>query len=198
MIMPQGPLSFNYELPKKLAALTEHAGVGTFLDLIYESGLLNSIEKYLHVRTDTQGWSDAQCIITILLLNLVGGQCVDDVHLLENDQGLCRLMHDLEEREFLRASRISNFGRWRKPKVRVFPSPTVIFDFLKHFHDASDQHDRSAGFAYIPKKHPQLVGLQAVLKDLLAFEQTCHPEAVATLDQDATLDQTFKRSAFFC
>ena len=198
MIMLQGPLSFNYELPKKLAALTGHAGVGVFLDLIYESDLLSSIEKHLDVRTDTQGWSDAQCIITILLLNLVGGQCVDDVHLLENDQGLCCLMHDLEKREFLRSSRILNFGRWRKPKMRIFPSPTAIFNFLRHFHDASDQHDRSAGFAYIPQKHAQLTGLQAVLKDLLSFEQKHHPEAVATLDQDATLDKTFKQNAFFC
>lgn len=198
MIVPQGALNINYVLPKKLKSLTKYAGALPFLDLIYKSGLLKSIEKNLKVRTDTQGWSDAQFIITILLLNLIGGKCVDDVELLENDDGLCHLMFEIEKREFKNSAKTLNYGRWRTEKTRIFPSPTAIFDFLKYFHNESENHDREAGFAYIPELHPQLKGLQNVLKELLDFEQKSNPIEIATLDQDATLDSTNKESAFFC
>ncbi len=40
----------------------------------------------------TQGCTDDQMIMALLLLNLAGGDSVDDVRVLEGDEGFCRLL----------------------------------------------------------------------------------------------------------
>jgi hypothetical protein len=44
------------------------------------------VEKHVGVRTGSQGWSDAQIVMAIILLNLAGGNCVDDLYLLHTNR----------------------------------------------------------------------------------------------------------------
>jgi hypothetical protein len=46
-----------------------------------------SIERHLEVRSSGQGWSDAQVVMSLILLNLAGGKCVDDLRVMEGDEG---------------------------------------------------------------------------------------------------------------
>jgi hypothetical protein len=48
------------------------------------------------VRAGSQGWTDAQEVVSLLLLNLAGGDCVDDLRVLEGDDGFARLMRRVE------------------------------------------------------------------------------------------------------
>ena len=43
------------------------------------AGLSKSIEKHLGVRVGEQGWTDSKVLISLVLLNLAGGDCVDDL-----------------------------------------------------------------------------------------------------------------------
>ena len=52
--------------------------------------MVKSIERHVKARGE-QGWSDAESSSKSVMLNLVGGDCVEDVDGLESDKGFCRL-----------------------------------------------------------------------------------------------------------
>ncbi len=135
--MPQGSLSYQYKMLTSSTHLTNHAGLALYLDLIYASGLLHEIQSCLQVRTGQQGWTDAQIILTLLMLNFIGGQSICDIELLEKDKGLCRLFNYLQQHALKLISGVTEPFRWRKVKSRRFPSASAIFDFLNRFYDPS-------------------------------------------------------------
>ena len=58
--MTQGELSFKYEEEKKTTGMTALAGLPVYLDLVKKTGIRESIQKHLKVRTGSQGWTDSQ------------------------------------------------------------------------------------------------------------------------------------------
>ena len=50
----------------------------------------------MHIREDTQGWTDEQVISSFILLNLAGGDCVEDLRKLEGDSGFCKVLRRVE------------------------------------------------------------------------------------------------------
>jgi len=102
--MAQGILPFKHETEKNTTGMTALAGLPVYLDLARVIGLSKSIEKHLKVRKGGQGWTDSQIILSLVLLNLAGGDCVDDIKTLEADDGFCEVlkkaeMHDLRRQE---------------------------------------------------------------------------------------------------
>ncbi len=83
--MTQGVLAFKYEEEKKDTGMTALAGLPIYLDLAKVIGLSKSIEKYLKIRTNGQGWTDTQMVLSLVLLNLAGGSCVENLKILEAD-----------------------------------------------------------------------------------------------------------------
>ena len=73
-IMAQGVLPFKYEEEKKQTGMTALGGLPAYLDLSQVIGMGKSIEKHVGIRTETQGWTDAQVVSAIILLNLAGGR----------------------------------------------------------------------------------------------------------------------------
>jgi len=77
--MAQGALPFKYEEQLKGGGMTALAGLPVYLDLAHVMGLSRSVEKDLSVRASGRGWADSQVITSLVLLNLAGGDCVDDL-----------------------------------------------------------------------------------------------------------------------
>src|ERR1700678_1981551 len=121
-MMTQGLLPFQYIRDKTEENLTSFSGLPLYLELINVSGFGKAIQQQL--QSKTQGWLDSHIILSLILLNLAGGNCVNDIERLEQDEGLNTL--------------------------------------------------------------------------LIEFAQRHHTLEVATLDQDATLAETHKRTALFC
>jgi len=92
IMMTQGELAFKYEVDHQGAGLTGMGGIGTYLDLACRSGMVSSIERHVTARKGEQGWTDVEQILSLVMLNLVGGECVEDVSRLETDEGFCRLL----------------------------------------------------------------------------------------------------------
>ena len=67
-------------------------GIGTYFDLACPSGMVRSIERHVRVREGGQGFADADHILSLVMLNLVGGDCVEGVNRLESYEGFCRLL----------------------------------------------------------------------------------------------------------
>ncbi len=151
----------------------------------------------MHVR-GSQGWTDEQILESLILLNLAGEDCVEDLTRLEKDEGFCRVLRRVELKGLSRKERREQERRWRKERRRALPSQSAVFRYLKAFHDAEQEKQRISGKAFIPVPNEHLRGLAKVNKYLAGTMQKRHPEEVATLDMDATLVETREKSALFC
>lgn len=193
--MAQGVLPFKYEEEGKESGMTALGGLPVYMDLATVMGIGESIEKHLHIKQ--QGWTDKQTILSLMLLNLAGGDCVDDLERLEGDDGFCKVLRRIEQKGVKRRERRELDRRWRKKRDRVIPSQSPVFRYLSAFHDEAQEEQRIEGKAFIPVPNENLRGLLRVNSDMVAFIQGRNPQKVATLDQDATLVKTAKREALY-
>jgi hypothetical protein len=196
--MAQGILPFKYEAEKASTGMTALAGLPTYLDLARAIGLSKSIQKHLKVREGGQGWTDLQVVLSIVLLNLAGGDCVEDIEVLEGDDGFCEVLKKAEMHGLRRKVRRELLRRWRKEKTRTTPSPSSVFRYLAKFHDPEQDQYREPGKAFIPKANEHLMGFSGVNKDLAGFSSLQNPEPIATVDMDATIVATDKRDSLYC
>jgi hypothetical protein len=125
--MAQKGLPYEYEIEGSKAGPTAFGGLPTYLDLASATGFLRSIDKHLKIRSGDQGWTDRQMILSVVLLNLVGGDCVEDIDKLEADEGLCRILRKVELSGLTRKEKKALKERWRKERTRAFPSASAIF-----------------------------------------------------------------------
>jgi hypothetical protein len=58
------------------AGLTGMGGIGAYLDLACRSGMVRSLERHVKARKGKQGWTDAQQVLSLVMLNLVGWEWV--------------------------------------------------------------------------------------------------------------------------
>lgn len=195
--MAQGVLPFQYSSTCGHSGYTALAGLPAFLDLGQVLGLAEAADRYLAARQGSQGFSDAQMVMAGVLLNLAGGDCVDDLERLEGDEGFARLLRRVELRHLARHERRQQECRWRKERKRSLPSPSSMRRYLGLFHDPGAEQGRTEGRAFIPAANSCLRGFRQVNASLLARIQACRPDPVATLDLDATLVATHKQSALF-
>ncbi len=195
--MSQGVLPFQYQAEEGSSGMTALAGLPVYLDLLQAMGLRQSIERHLRVREETQGWTDAQVICSLVLLNLAGGESVDDLGILEGDGGFAQVMRRVETHGMSRRERRALKRRWRKQRRRAVPSPSAVFRYLDQF-DGEVERESAPGKAYIPPAGEPLLGLRRVNSEVAAFVQSHSPQQVATLDTDATLVETHKSGALYC
>jgi len=195
--MAQGVLPFQYEEAKVDAGSTSHAGLPVYLDLFEAFGLRESLDRHVGARGD-QGFSDSQMGLSFILLNLVGGDCIGDLDVLEKDAGFCRVLRKCEVRGLSKKRRRALARRFRRGRSRTLPSPSSAFRYLACFHDPAQEKLRRPGRAFIPAPNLHLRGLYEANRDLSASVQLHRPEPVATLDTDATLVESGKEDALYC
>ena len=138
--MSQGVLGFKYEEEKHDSGMTGLAGLPIYLDLLHAMGLPELIGRHLQVKQ--RGLPDAQMVLSLILLNIAGGDCVEDLGKVQKDEGFCRIlrrveqqgMKRLERREIFNYFKISPFGRNDIMCIfRLFTSSSILvcFIFLK-------------------------------------------------------------------
>ena len=193
--MAQGVLGFKYEEERHDTGMTGLAGLPVYLDLLHAMGLSELIGRHLQVKQ--RGWTDVQMLISLMLLNIAGGDCVEDLSKVEKEEGFCRILRRVEQQGMKRRERRELERRWRKERWRSVPSPSAAFRYLSAFHDEDQERKRQEGKAFIPVPNDHLRGLAKVNQGIAAFMQKRAPQRIATLDQDATLVETAKRDALF-
>ena len=196
--MAQGALPFKYEEQRQSGGMTALAGLPVYLDLAHVMGLCGSVVRHLAVRAGGRGWTDAQVVTSLVLLNLAGGECVNDLDILEADEGFCRVLRRTCMQGLSRQARRALERRWAKEGQRSVPSPSSSFRYLSVFHDREQEGLRQPGKAFIPAANKHLRGFAKVNRDFLAFVQKHNPQETATLDMDATLVETNKSDSLFC
>jgi hypothetical protein len=66
--MSQGGLPFQYQSEKNDSGLTGFAGLPLYMELCIQSGFVQYINQMM--QTKTRGWTDAEMILSLILLNL--------------------------------------------------------------------------------------------------------------------------------
>ncbi len=188
MIMSQKLLNFQYRQEQREKNLTSMAGIGIYFDLFKIMRLVQHINKYLGQCSGKQGYRDSDVVLTIILLNLAGGDCVEDVERLEADEGLRRLFMKLIGRKHRSPKRL------RRATGRVFPSASVIFRYLERFDDGTEGEQGKAVKPSSIAMHAKFLAFNRWLMEVMNSYVRCR---IATLDQDATLIETHKSLALF-
>jgi hypothetical protein len=162
-------------------ATSPHAGLLSVSRVFRSLGLPALIEANLPLRKRQRGYSEGQMIESGILLQTVGGECPEDIHLLANDSCLERGLGYLP------------------------PKATALREFLELFHDEKLEKLRPAradqkSFIFPPSQAMQ--GFQQVLagsvqKIAQRYAQRGQVQRIATVDQDATIIESHKRSALW-
>ena len=206
--MPQRPLPFQYEIDPTNSRLTALGGLPLFLDLMSCLGVIANLRQCLAQPGDMQGWSVADVVLALILVNLAGGDCIEDLERLNADVGFTQVMGLAHRAGYSRQQRRALKRKLEKLKVRALPSKSSAFRSLEKFHDPEEEKEKERrreeakktgkGKAYVQKPNELLRGLVAVEKQLVAAIQRRSVYKEATLDQDATLVESGKQEALWC
>ena len=192
-----GLLPYEFEEEPTKTRLIDHAGLLPYLDLACVLGVLSAADEKIGI-CGAQGWMDRHHVLSVILLNLAGGENVEDIRVLEADAGLCEVFREAERYGLPRAERRGFAKRSRKGRERTFPSEMRMYEYLNEFHNEDEEAKRTEGRAFIPEKNEHLSGLCEVNRVLVREVQRHARRTEATLDIDATLQETTKREALYC
>jgi hypothetical protein len=160
-------------------ATSAHAGVLATSRAFRSLGFPDLIGTHLPLYARRRGFTEAQMIESVVLLQTIGGDCPEDMRLLADDDCLER-----------------GLG-YRPPKV------TALREFLEKFHDPGLEALRPARqqqLSFIVPASSALEGLQEVQAggvERIAglYEERGVGQRIATIDQDATIIESHKRAA---
>ena len=174
--MSQGLLPYAVEVVEGGDAVTGRAGLPLVLETLHALGLDRAMAQHVRVRERQSGYTETETIEALVLLLAAGGTCLDDIAVLQADGGLCRLL------------------------ARQLPSADTLRHFLYAFHEDAliqqAQAARPAGqVAYIPAETAALQGLGRVNTALVHRVAAQGRSPRATLDHDATIQESHKREA---
>ena len=174
--MSQGLLPYTVEGVERADTVTGRAGLPLVLETLRALGLEQAIAAHVHVRERQSGYSETAKVEALICLLAAGGTCLDDIRVLQADAGLSRLLD------------------------RTLPSADTLRPCLYACHDealiAQAQAARPAGqVAYIPAEPAPLQGLARVNTALVHRVAAAGRNTTATLDHDATLQESHKREA---
>lgn len=161
-------------------ATSPHAGLLSISRASRALGLPQLIAANLSLRKRQRGFSEAQLIESISLLQAVGGECPEDMHLLQGD-------HCLER----------GLGY-------ALPRVTAVRDFLERFHDPQLEKlrpERPVQKSFVFPSSAPVSSLQEVQGGLVRriarlYEQQGQGQRTATVDQDATIIESHKAAAY--
>jgi hypothetical protein len=136
-----------------------------------------SVRRNLPLKKRERGFDEATYVESFLVLNAVGGDCLEDFDRLREDPGLAEMLgHEV-------------------------PSAEAARKFLYQFHEEEkiQQAQRELPVdqvSYIPEESAPLRGLAQVNQDVVReLGRRCAGEKIATIDLDATIIESWKREA---
>lgn len=173
----ESPLLFEIDPEPLPEAVTAMGGVPLVVQAFRSLGLPQSVREHVRVKERQRGYDEPTLVESFVILNAVGGECLDDFVRLREDPGLSELVG------------------------HALPSPEAARNFLYSFHEdkkieEAKQRRAPDEVAYIPEESEALKGLARVNQDLVQrLGQRCPEQRIATVDQDATLIESRKQEA---
>jgi hypothetical protein len=174
----EGEFLFEIDETPLEESLTSFGGLPLFLRAVRSLGVPASVRRHLQLKQRRRGVEEAGYVETILTLNALGGECLDDLVVLREDAGVASMLG-------------------YQP-----PSPEAARQFLYQFHDeekivaARQQQLQLQRASIIPGESAALAGLAAVNRDVVGeLGRRSSDQRIATVDLDATIIESHKRQA---
>ena len=143
-------------------ASTPWAGASLLVELVRRSGVDAVANKVLSAKGTAKGLKQGQTVESFVLLSALGGECVEDIQHLRDDDGLSGILG-------------------YRP-----PAPETARQWLDRFHDDSVMAVRPLQGSFIPTESRPLAGLKEVRRRTVwAYVEAIHPGWDVTLDVDA-------------
>jgi len=73
-------------------AITGFAGAGLLAKVAEETGLLLWLDRFVSVKLRQRGYAPSATVLDLMLVSLLGGECIDDLEVLRRDLGLKQLL----------------------------------------------------------------------------------------------------------
>ncbi len=151
--------------------VTAHAGLPLVVEAMRAVRLEEVVEAQLIVAKRQRGFAETEKLEALILLVASGGDRIEDIRILAEDQGLGRLLD------------------------RELPSPDALLAFLRAFDDPAVWAQRPADEkSWVPPETAPLVGLFEVNRALVA-RAASRQTTTATIDHDGTIIEAHKRDA---
>jgi len=173
----ESPLSFEIDDEPLQETLTAWGGVPLVVQALRSLNVPASVRQHVQIKQRERGYDEATMVESFVVLNAVGGECLDDFQHLREDAGLKELLgHEI-------------------------PSPESARQFLNRFHSEEKLEEARDGrkpeqTAFIPEEADALSGLGEVNRELVReLGRRCPDQRTATVDQDATIIESHKREA---
>ncbi len=173
----EGDLLFDLDPEPLEECLTAFAGIPLFVQAMRSLNIGTTVKQHVQLKQRQRGFDEATYVESFLVLNALGGDCLEDFDRLREDAGLKQMLgHEV-------------------------PSPEAARKFLYQFHDEQEMERAQAELpvgqvSYIPAESAALRGLAQVNGDLVReIGRRCPDQRIATIDLDATVIESFKREA---
>lgn len=162
-----------YEIDERIdpSLITAHAGIPLAMELFRASGAAGLLDQVASPKQRKRGLSASESVESLFALWLAGGERCEDMDRLREDRALAQML---------------GFS---------LPSAQAVRDFLASFHQEEMPLLQVGEKSQVPGESALLEGLGSVNTHLVSYLQKRCPEAVATLDVDATILESHKRSA---
>ncbi len=165
-----GRLNFEIDTELETGLVTARAGIPSLVEAFRLTGTAAVVERTVKLKKRKRGLTSSETVESFLALWASGGERCEDFERLREDKALCELIgHEL-------------------------PAAQTARDFLDQFHEA-DLPLLQDGLASVPSESAALQGLAAANKELILDLQCRKPQRIATLDIDATVIHSSKRTA---
>jgi hypothetical protein len=172
----QDKLPFEYEVREDAARVTAWSGLPLIVEVMRKFGVPEAIRQHLRLFPQAREFDEETLVTAVVLLLCSGGEYLDDLRPLKNDEALKALL---------------GFE---------LPSPDTARQFLYLFHDDALVKEAEASLgpekrSCVPEESVALKGLGKVVQALTHQIQRQWPEKVATLDFDTTFQESHKKEA---
>lgn len=154
---------------------TAWAGVSLLVELYRKLEMGRLANKVLPAKRSSKGLTHGQTIESFILLSTLGGECIDDMKRIRDDEGLTGMLG-------------------YRP-----PAPETARQWLDSFHDEALLSDKPLQGSFIPAESSGLAGLREMNKQIIqAYANNLKPGMDVTLDVDTQFIETNKSNAKYC
>jgi len=173
----EGEFLFQLDPEPLEECVTAYAGIPLFVQAARSLDVPRLVKQHLQIKQRDRGLDEAGYVESFLVLNALGGDCIEDLERLREDEGLAEMLgHDV-------------------------PSGAAARKFLYQFHDASKleqaQKELPVGqVSYIAEESAPLRALAQVNQEMVQeVGRRCPEQKIATVDLDSTIIESYKREA---
>jgi hypothetical protein len=165
----------NFQIEFNKSGEFSAMGGGIIVPVIFEKFALRKIlDECIGAckKNDATTYTDSSYIESLVAMQVLGGEAVDDMQCIREDEVLVGVLGDI-------------------------PGKSSIHNYINNFVDDEEEEKRGQGKSFVPKPNEHLKGFDEVTRHILEHAPHVRGISTVTLDQDSTFIQTEVKGALY-